>query len=252
MRGTRLPLEAVLFDLGNTLIYFDAQDHLDEVLHQADQALFLKLRAHGYAIQSDFQESFRRRMDLYYQEREVEFIEYTTRYVLRNLLEEQGYLVNEASLIDSLHAYHQVTQSHWKLEGDTFQTLQHLVDKNIRLGLVSNAGDDADVQNLVDQAGIRSYFDVILSSAREGIRKPNPHIFWRALSALEAQPEQAAMVGDTLGADILGAQNAGLLAIWITRRADTPQNKAHRETIIPDATIHKLLELPDLIEQFIE
>jgi FMN phosphatase YigB (HAD superfamily) len=56
------------------------------------------------------------------------------------------------------------------------------------------------------------------------------------------------MVGDTLGADILGAHNAGLLAIWITRRAETPANQAHQDTIQPDVTIDTLSELPDVLE----
>lgn len=72
------------------------------------------------------------------------------------------------------------------------------------MGLVSNAGDDADVQNLVDKAQIRPFFQVILTSVKEGIRKPDPKIFWKALEALDAQPEEAVMVGDNLGADILG------------------------------------------------
>ncbi len=233
----------------NTLIYFDAEDQLDLVLQQADQALFQRLLEQGYHLEIDFLIDFRRRMDLYYQEREVEFTEYTTRYVLRNLLEEKGLLVNEASLIDSLHAYHRVTQSHWKLEADTIPTLQRLASHGYQLGLVSNAADDADVQNLVDQAGIRSFFQVILTSAAEGIRKPNPHIFWRALEKLDAQPGQAAMVGDTLGADILGSKNAGLFSVWINRRANTPQNKAHQDTIIPDAVIDHISQLPQLLAE---
>jgi FMN phosphatase YigB (HAD superfamily) len=57
------------------------------------------------------------------------------------------------------------------------------------------------------------------------------------------------MVGDTLGADILGAQNAGMFAIWVTRYADAPGNRNHRETIHPDATIETIRELPDLLKQ---
>jgi FMN phosphatase YigB (HAD superfamily) len=51
-----------------------------------------------------------------------------------------------------------------------------------RLGLISNAGDDADVQTLLDQANLRAYFEIILTSAGQGIRKPNPKIFWTALN----------------------------------------------------------------------
>jgi FMN phosphatase YigB (HAD superfamily) len=53
------------------------------------------------------------------------------------------------------------------------------------------------------------------------------------------------MVGDTLGADILGAKNAGVYSVWITRRA--PSNQPHQELIIPDATIDSLSALPGLL-----
>lgn len=242
-------IQAILFDLGNTLIYFDAEERLDQVLRLADEALVARLRQLGYALDVDFHEDFRRRMNLYYQERDVELIEYTTRYILRNLLEEKGLLVNEASLIDSLHAYYRVTQAHWQLEAETIPTLQRLSQRGYPLGLVSNAADDADVQNLVDRSGIRPFFQVILTSAAEGVRKPNPQIFWRALEALDVQPEAAVMVGDTLGADILGAKNAGIFSVWVTRRADNPQNRDHQDIILPDAVIENIEHLPGLLQE---
>jgi HAD superfamily hydrolase (TIGR01662 family) len=140
-----------------------------------------------------------------------------------------------------------VSQAHWLPETDAHATLQTLREQGYRLGLISNAGDDADVQTLVDKAGLRSYFDTILTSAAMGIRKPNPRIFLAALEHWGYRPSQAAMVGDSLGADILGARNAGLFSVWITRRAETAANHAHGDTIQPDAMISTLSELPEFL-----
>jgi putative hydrolase of the HAD superfamily len=118
-----------------------------------------------------------------------------------------------------------------------------------RLGLISNAGDDADVQTLIDQSNLRGYFDIILTSAALGIRKPNPRIFQTALDHWGIPASRAAMVGDSLGADILGARNAGIYSVWITRRADTPANRSHEDTIRPDAVITTLAELIPLLEE---
>jgi FMN phosphatase YigB (HAD superfamily) len=118
------------------------------------------------------------------------------------------------------------------------------------MGLISNAGDDQDVQMLIDKAGVRGYFDIILTSAAQGIRKPNPRIFYQALQHWGTHPERAAMVGDTLGADILGAKNAGIYSVWITRRAARKQ--PHQETIIPDGKVDALSELPSLFTTFSE
>ncbi len=104
------------------------------------------------------------------------------------------------------------------------------------------------MQRLIDNAGLRRWFDPILVSAAVGVRKPNPRIFEMALTQWGLAPAEAAMVGDTLGADVLGAQMAGLRSVWLASRADAPANAAHRHTIQPDATIYDLGELPAALE----
>jgi FMN phosphatase YigB (HAD superfamily) len=122
-----------------------------------------------------------------------------------------------------------------------------LHERGYRLGLVSNAADDQNTQILVDKVGIRPYLEVVLSSAAVGYRKPNPRIFQAALDALAVPAERSAMVGDMLGADILGARNAGLISVWVTQWADAPDNLAHKDTIRPDITVERL---SDLLEVF--
>jgi HAD superfamily hydrolase (TIGR01549 family) len=242
-------IDHLIFDLGSTLIYFDAD--WAALLTTSLAELMDRLIASGIELdRMKFSAQFRSRMQAYFQERETEFIEYTTAYILNQVLTEWGYpQVPDAVTRPALAAMYAVTQAHWKLEADAHPTLELLRDQGYRLGLISNAGDDADVQALVDNASLRPYFDIILTSAALGVRKPNPRIFWNALEHWGIQPSQAAMIGDTLGADILGARNAGLLSIWITRRADTPANHAHADTIQPDASIATLGELPSLLEK---
>jgi len=241
------PFDAILFDLGGTLIYFDSE--WPAVLPQLDQALLGALEAGGLALrETDFLERFEADMRSYYDQRDTEFIEYTTGYVVRTTLEKLGFeQVPEALIRQAVEAMYAVSQAHWQPERDAIPTLEALRRRGYRLGMISNAADDQDVQTLVDNAGVREYFEVILTSAAEGIRKPNPRIFQTALEALDGvQPERAAMVGDTLGADILGARNAGVFSVWITRRADTAANRDHLDTIQPDAKVVTLADLLDL------
>ncbi len=240
-------ITTVLFDLGGTLIYFDGK--WPQVFSRSSRKLLAHLQAAGVDLQLErFQAELRRRMEQYYAQRETEFIEYTTAYIVRQLLAEWGYPeVSEATLRSGLKAMYSVSQSHWHPEADAVPTLETLRAQGYHLGLISNAGDDADVQALVDKARLRPYFDIILTSAAEGIRKPNPRIFHQALEHWGEAPSRAAMVGDTLGADILGAHNAGVASIWITRRADNPANRAHGDTIRPQARIAALDELPALL-----
>jgi FMN phosphatase YigB (HAD superfamily) len=122
--------------------------------------------------------------------------------------------------------------------------LRYFQEQGYRLAIISNAADDNDVQTLVDNANIRPYIDLILTSAAVGIRKPNPRIFEIALEMMDIPNSRVAMVGDTLAADILGAQNANIYSIWITRRADNPSNRTHANTINADMEIATLEELP--------
>ena len=240
-------LDTILFDLGDTLIYFD--DDWPAIFALARTELLNSLQSAGFQLGQDFLDEFYTRMSDYYRQRDTEFIEYTTHYVLRNVLADWGHPnVPEDVLTQALADMHSITQEHWIPEEDALPTLERLRLRGYRMALVSNAADDPNTQVLVDKLGGRPYFEVIMSSAAAGIRKPNPKIFSRVLSSLGSSAEQAVMVGDTLGADILGAQNAGIFSIWITRRADTPANRAHLDTIRPDASIKVLSELPGLLE----
>ena len=241
--------DAILFDLGNTLLYFDSP-WIGEVLGDAYQELLRVLLAQGFRLDgSRFLSAFQIEMDAYYKERDMEFIEYTTLHVLRTLLAQWGYPnLPDARLRPALAAMYAVSQAHWQPEADAIPTLRALQGRGYRLGLISNASDDDDVQFLVDKACLRPYLETIVSSAAAGVRKPNPLIFFSVLAPWNIPSARAVMVGDSLGADVLGALNAGLTSVWITRRAATAANLAHEDTIQPDYTIAALSELPGLMD----
>jgi 2-haloalkanoic acid dehalogenase type II len=240
--------EAVIFDLGNTLLCFDGD--WPEVFRQSDIELFHHLETMGINLeQHTFTEQFRSRMEDYFSTRETDLIELTTSNILRNLLNDWDYTdIPDEIIKPAIAAMYTVSQSHWQPETDAIPTLVDLQKQGYRLGIISNAGDDDDVQYLVDKAQIRPYMDVILSSAAYGTRKPNPGIFHAALDKLGIQPSKAVMVGDKLEADILGAHNTGMFGIWITRRADAYGNHNYGKTIQPDAIIGSLSELPYLLK----
>jgi putative hydrolase of the HAD superfamily len=66
----------------------------------------------------------------------------------------------------------------------------------------------------LDALGIASRFDTILISEAEGIQKPDPRIFARALDRCGVAASDAMFVGDHPHADIDGAVAAGLRPVW--------------------------------------
>jgi HAD superfamily hydrolase (TIGR01662 family) len=246
----KLPFEVLLFDLGNTLLYFDGD--WPEIVSYSHGILIDTLVEAGYRFdRSIFAGEFTGRLKEYYTNRETEFIEYTTEIILRDLLKKHGYenVPHEIihNFLDSMYA---VTQDHWIIEEDAISTLEILKTKGYRLGILSNAGYDRDVQTLVDRTRLRPFFEKIITSAAVGIRKPHPRIFRVAMDSFHTNPFQTLMIGDTLGADILGAFNAGLASVWIKRRANTFDNRAHQHTIQADAVVETLSEIPGVLEKW--
>jgi len=240
-------LRAVLFDLGGTLMYERAS--WDSVTAKADEALTNYLREQGMELNlSTFPREFRKRLDKYFKKREKDLLETSYSFVLRDVLTDKGYReVSDGVIRSALDRLFAITQTNWVLEDDTLSTLQKLETDGYRMGLISNAGDDQDVQQLASRFGIARYFDFILTSAACSYRKPHRRIFELALSNWYFLPSEAVMVGDNLDADVRGAKTVGLYAIWINRRAgkrtDDPLS------IEPDATVSTLHELPALLDR---
>ena len=216
---------------------------------QADDALTNYLLAEGMELNlSTFPREFRKRLDKYFKKRGKDLLETTYSFVLRDVLEDKGYRdVPDGIIRGALDRLFAVTQTNWVLEGDTLQTLKKLETDGYRMGLISNAGDDQDVQQLARRFGIAQYFDFILTSAACSYRKPHRRIFELALSNWYFLPSEAVMVGDNLDADIRGAQSVGLYAIWISRRAG--HRTEEQLSVQPDASLSTLRELPPILDR---
>ena len=113
-----------------------------------------------------------------------------------------------------------------------------------RLGLVTNGPCDLQCAKL-DASGLRGYFEATAISREVGIKKPDPRIFAVAIRQLGVSAQESAFVGDTSKSDIAGALAAGMKAIWLNR-----DNDPAPESIVPDATIHSLSELPSTLTGF--
>jgi len=221
----------------------------EPIIAKADEELTTYLSSQGMDLNiNTFPSEFRKRLDDYFKQRENDLLESTYTQVLREVLKDKGYQnVPSKILRNALDALFAVTQSNWALEEDAIPMLKKLEETGYRLGIVSNAGDDQDVQELVRRFKIRQYFDFILTSAASSYRKPHPRIFELALANWYLLPSEAVMVGDNLTADIQGAQNAGLYGVWISRRADPQMEKL--EAVKPDASMKSLSELPAILDK---
>ena len=240
----------ILFDLGNTLIYFDSD--WGTVMRAGVAGLVSTLLNTGFQLDVvKFSADFHQRMLAYYLARDIECIEHTSASVLQNLLGEYGYPIQPVEVLrPALDAFYAASQPHWHPEEDAVPLLQALQSHGYRLGIISNASDADDVNTLIKQSGLRPYFEKVYISAEVGLRKPHTRIFRLALDHFAVEPHQTVMVGDTLSADIQGANQLGIRTVWITRRADRTDNHENHSNIKPSATISTLIQLLDVLEEW--
>lgn len=110
--------------------------------------------------------------------------------------------------------------------------------------LVSNFYGNID--EVLRDYDIRHFFKGIIESAVVGIRKPNPTLFRLGVDALEMQPEQVLVVGDSLKKDIQPAEHLGCQVLWLKGKGWT---EAEDQQTHPH-TITKIAQVLEYIDKF--
>ncbi len=118
---------------------------------------------------------------------------------------------------------------------DTLATLA----ARYRLGTISNG--NADVHHI----GIGHHFAFVVTATDAGVAKPERGIFDYAVAAAGVTSAEVVHVGDDPIRDVVGAQQAGLRAVWVNP-AGAPWEAPGR----PDAEIASVGELPELLEDW--
>ena len=114
---------------------------------------------------------------------------------------------------------------------DAAETLASLRASGLKLGLITNGSVPMQGAKLSCLA-LSPMFDTVLISDAEGISKPQPQIFYRALERLNANPDHAVFVGDHPEVDIEGARGAGMRAIW--RRDPRVSGEVRADAVIEE------------------
>lgn len=97
--------------------------------------------------------------------------------------------------------------------------------------LVSNFYGNID--EVLRDYGIRHLFKGIIESAVVGVRKPNPTLFRLGVDALEMNPDEVLVVGDSLRKDIEPAERLGCSVLWLKGKGWTQEEDllTHPHTI---------------------
>jgi HAD superfamily hydrolase (TIGR01549 family) len=114
--------------------------------------------------------------------------------------------------------------------------------QHFTLVVITNGPEFSQVAK-VNAVNLEHYVDHIIIGGQEKEQKPALSIFQKALTLSQCKKEEAIHVGDSLSADIQGANNAGITSVWISHGNELPLNK----TVIPSHTIENPFQLRDLL-----
>ena len=232
-------IQGVIFDLGETLIRFEGD--WPETIRASQLALSDALTREGIEVdREDFHEVWHAEMQAAYQARDEDETERPSRQLLASVLARYGYPdLSDEVITRCLTAMYSASEENWVPLPEAQAVLTDLA-ADYRLGMISNAGDAGNVGRLIDKGGFRPFFDPILISAALQIRKPSTRLFEMVLADWDLPAEAVVMVGDTLAADVLGAQRAGIHQIWLSGQADRPDNVEAAIRVQPELTARSL------------
>ncbi len=126
--------------------------------------------------------------------------------------------------------------------------LEELRNLGTKLGIVTNSFEGHSHQ-ILEKLGISDYFDSVVDGGDVNAYKPMKKPFQLALDELDATSEESVFIGDEFYADIVGAKNVGMTAVWINTR-----EKKLDELLLeygsgykPDLIIYEISMLKDFI-----
>ena len=222
-----MPIKAVLFDAGNTLVFIDRERTiplLREAGAETGPERFREAECTALELISGLvdETSTGTEDDIWHQ--------YFTTLFRENGVPEERLKEAGERLTEMHHERHLWTH----VDDTTPPALEALRRAGIRLAVISNA--DGRVEAAIVASGIREHFEFVMDSELEGVAKPDPEIFLRACARLGLEPFECLYIGDLYPVDVLGARKAGLHAVLLDPldRYDHPVDRIPTVAYLPD------------------
>jgi putative hydrolase of the HAD superfamily len=199
-------MKAVLFDVGNTLLWLDHPFVLGV------------LRDHGVVATEDelvaAQYGAKLLLDELVRTRQAGDDANRARVFFAEVFRQLGVPGDRfAAIAGRLQARHDEHNLWCQVRERTEETLEELARRGYRLGVISNA--DGRVEALLGGIGLLRHFEFVIDSGSVGVEKPDPRIFRMALERMGIAPHDAVYVGDVYEIDVAGARGAGMRAILL-------------------------------------
>lgn len=237
-------IQAVLFDIGETLLNFGRVDVMS-LFRQGGRLAYDSLKKLNQPTGSLRFFLFRHLMTIRFFSVWSNIIgrDFDSLELLRKIEQKRGVKLSSQQWQEFAWCWYEPLSRLAKTEADIKQTLGRLKSAGIKLGILSNTFINAAIlERHFCEIGILDFFPVRLYSYQFEFRKPDSRIFAEAAKELSCGPENVLFVGDRLDIDILGALKANMFAV--IKKAYTNTRKKIPQNVM---IIDRLNELPELI-----
>ncbi|HIJ72115.1 MAG TPA: HAD family hydrolase [Planctomycetes bacterium] len=239
-------IEAILFDLGETLVNF-GKFNRGTVFKEAGRRSYSFLKKLKQPVEG-FRKYFWRNMlglRLRYYISLITGKDFDSLKLLEKYGTLKGFKLSPGQWQELNWLWYEPLRQRSWTEPDLADTLNKLTGAGLALGIISNTfvNSSALDRHLAEEGLIR-FFRTRLYSCDFGFRKPDKRIFLEAARQLGTRPDNIMYVGDRINKDIKGALRAGMYAVL--KNAYT---NAGKKTPAGTERIEQISQLPALVEK---
>ncbi len=213
----------VIFDMGNTLINFHAGLHTDE---EKDQLGLENMHHHLWKYHQCFVpvETLKKEfLDIWYSDfyLRAQLIELDVTAYLKPLLEKYNLQVDGEAYLRLMSEFYKIYREEAVVHHSALKILKSLHESGTKIAVASNCILFDEIYEAVfEDKGMKQFIDKFVFSYSRGYRKPDLRIFKEIIDSFGFKNEEILMVGDSLNADIIPANQLGLKTVWINKKSE--------------------------------
>ena len=218
-----------IFDLYGTLV--DIHTDENKASHWKKAAVYFSAQGAAYtgkelkerygALIRDEEKKLCRKLKMKYPDITEREVEINLDRVFVKLYKEKGVHVNQQRIKDSMLAFRAITMEKLRLFPGAVELLSGLKAAGKRVYLLSNAQTSFTLPEM-KALGITEYFDDIFFSSDLEVKKPSAKFYEALFEKHGLKKEESVMVGNDRWADVQGALDFGIEAIYLDTEQSTP------------------------------
>ena len=240
-------IRGIIFDLGDTLLDFGSVN-VGAEFEKGTRLAYERLKEWGKSLPAF--STYHRRQFLtirwQYLLTHLRGSDFNALDLIGRLSRRLGHNLTPAEALELAGLWYEPVSGCATTEPGLRELLVSLRDSGLKLGLLSNTFIPSEILDRhIEQEGLLDSLPVRVYSCDLPRRKPHGSAFTAVAEKMGLPPEELMFVGDSLKADIRGANRVGMVSVL-----KDPSGKKRHWRIKPDHRIRSMLELPNVLRLY--